>query len=79
MAGLNVDPCVEAEKRLQPYLDRMLTSDEVAAVEAHLSACRYCADRYVFEAKLRATVKRCCSDPIPAGMVERLHRLRAGA
>ena len=57
----------------------MLTSDEVAAVEAHLSACRYCADRYVFEAKLRATVKRCCSDPIPAGMVERLHRLRAGA
>ena len=67
------DPCQGARARLQPYLDRTLTPDEVSMIEAHLRECSYCRDRYHFEAKLRDTVRTvCCGDPVPEGLVDRL-------
>jgi mycothiol system anti-sigma-R factor len=73
---VSVDPCHGAEHLMQPYLDRALTEDEVARIDLHLRECDYCNDRYIFERRLRAVVKDCCSgDPVPAGFVDRL-RLR---
>jgi anti-sigma factor (TIGR02949 family) len=70
------DPCKGAEHRLQPYLDRVLTTDELTLIERHLAECSYCNERYVFEARLRDTVRRCCSAEVPNDLVERL-RLQA--
>jgi mycothiol system anti-sigma-R factor len=76
---MSVDPCRDAEHRLQPYLDRALTEAEVAAVERHLAGCAYCNDRYVFERRLRSQVKDCCcGEVVPAGFVDRLRTRCSG-
>jgi anti-sigma factor (TIGR02949 family) len=73
---VTTDPCKGAEHQLQPYLDRVLTSEELTRLEQHLACCAYCNERYTFEAHLRDTVRRCCaSTPVPDDLVERL-RLR---
>lgn len=41
--------CDEVFARLQDYLDRELTTAEIAQVEAHLAECPPCADEYRFE------------------------------
>jgi anti-sigma factor (TIGR02949 family) len=66
------DPCKGAEHSLQPYLDRVLTTDELALIERHLADCSYCNERYVFEARLRDTVRKCCCTDAPSGFIERL-------
>ena len=54
-----VDACAHAEQRMQGYLDRLLSADEVTAVETHLAACTECACAYRFEVRLREHVKSC--------------------
>jgi mycothiol system anti-sigma-R factor len=76
---MSVDPCRDAEHRLQPYLDRALTEVEISAVERHLAECSYCADRYVFERRLRTQVKDCCcGEAVPIGFVDRLRTRCSG-
>jgi len=41
--------CKEVFERLQDYLDRELTKDEVLQVEAHLADCKMCSSEYTFE------------------------------
>jgi len=70
------EDCRRAESQLQPYLDRVLTAEEVVHVEEHLRECGYCSARFVFERRFRDTVRHCCEgDPVPVDLVERL-RLR---
>ena len=70
---MSIDPCIGIESKLQPYLDRQLTGDEVTMIEEHLGRCGYCRERYHFEAQLRDTVKTvCCGDPVPADLVDRV-------
>jgi anti-sigma factor RsiW len=57
---MSVTPCAGVESKLQPYLDRQLTPDEVSMIEGHLGTCVYCRERYHFEAQLRDTVKTVC-------------------
>ena len=69
--------CAEAEIKLQAYVDRVLTVEEVRAVEAHLAACTYCARCYRLETEMRATVRRLCSEPCPESLKTRLRNLCA--
>ena len=69
-------PCAKCEELLQPYVDRELTAEERAEAEGHLAACGYCAKRYRFEESLRMYVRRCCEEPMPAELKERLLSLR---
>lgn len=69
--------CGKCEELLQPYLDRELTAAERAQAEAHLAECGYCAKRYKFEEHLRRYVRKCCDEPIPTELKERLLSLRA--
>jgi anti-sigma factor (TIGR02949 family) len=70
---MTTEPCKGVEHRLQAYLDRALTPDEVSRIEVHLGECEYCRQRYHFEAQLRDTVKTvCCGDPVPADLVARV-------
>ncbi len=42
---------------MQPYLDHVLTDEEMAAAEAHLAECEQCRRRYRFEESLRVYVR----------------------
>src|SRR3712207_7078071 len=52
--------CREAERRLQEYVDRQLTTTEIRAIEEHLAVCARCADCYRFEVEVRTYVKQAC-------------------
>ena len=68
--------CVDCEAMMQPYLDGMLTDDEVAEARAHLEACPPCDRRYRFEEQLRHFVRVAAEEPMPPGLRERLSQLR---
>lgn len=64
--------CGKCEELLQPYLDRELTDAEQTEAARHLEACGYCARRYRFEASLRRYVRKCCDEPMPNELRQRL-------
>lgn len=49
--------CLEVFERLDDYLDRNLSPDEVTAVTSHLDACGTCAGEYRFEATVLERLK----------------------
>ena len=61
---------------MQPYLDGMLTDDEVAEARAHLEACPPCEKRYRFEEQLRHFVRVATDEPMSPALRERLAELR---
>jgi anti-sigma factor (TIGR02949 family) len=61
---------------LQPYLDRVLTDDELAEAEEHLDRCAYCRKRYRFEQELHMLVRRAVIEPMPVELKQRLAALR---
>jgi anti-sigma factor (TIGR02949 family) len=61
---------------MQPYLDGMLTDEEVADARAHLAACPPCEKRYRFEEQLRHFVRVATDEPMSQGLRERLAELR---
>jgi mycothiol system anti-sigma-R factor len=68
--------CNTCEELLQPYLDRELTDAERTVAEAHLVLCGHCAGAYRFEEELRRFVRRCCEEPMPHELREKLTELR---
>jgi anti-sigma factor (TIGR02949 family) len=67
--------CAEAERRLQEYVDRVLTATEIRAIESHLAVCDSCARCYRLETEMRAQVRRVCSEPCPEAVKVRLRSL----
>lgn len=57
MKPLDRFSCEEIFRRLDDYIDRELSDDEVRKVEEHLSACAECAGEYRFEASLIEELK----------------------
>ena len=70
------DLCDKCEEIMQPYLDRQLSDEERVEAEAHLAGCGYCARRYRFEENLRRFVRRCCEEPMPPELKQKLSELR---
>lgn len=70
------DPCAHCEEMMQPYLDRILTEDEMVEAEAHLEQCDYCRRRYRFEESLRIYVRQAVDEQMPAELREKLAALR---
>lgn len=68
--------CSGCEERIQPYVDRELTAEEVARVEDHLATCSYCRRCYELEATLHRVVKRLLAEPIPPHLKAKLVALR---
>lgn len=44
--------CEDVFRRLDDFLDRELSADEMALVQAHLDACAQCASEHRFERRL---------------------------
>jgi Putative zinc-finger len=67
--------CVQAEKRLQAYVDRVLSPQEIAMIEAHLAVCVRCARCYQFEPLVWQHVKQACTEPCPEKLKLQLRNL----
>ncbi len=70
------DPCAHCEEMMQPYLDRILTDEEMAEAEGHLAECEYCRRRYRFEESLRVYVRQAAAEQMPPELREKLAALR---
>jgi len=68
--------CRDCETMMQPYLDGMLSDNEVVEAREHLERCPGCEKRYRFEEHLRHFVRVAVDEPMPAGLRARLDGLR---
>jgi anti-sigma factor (TIGR02949 family) len=75
--------CEEMLRRLDDYLDRELTPDEMRKAEEHLATCEACASEFGFEANvIRAVRAKLRQVDVPQTLMDRvatsLKRERAG-
>jgi anti-sigma factor (TIGR02949 family) len=71
-----MDSCEHCEELMQGYLDRVLSDEERAQAEIHLSHCTWCSKRYKFEGDLRQFVRIACEEGMPPDLKQRLSALR---
>lgn len=65
--------CRQAFDRLEEYLDRELTPDETALVQAHLAICEQCTREFHFEGQVLEGVReKLRRIRVPAGLTERI-------
>ena len=69
-------PCEHCERMMQPFMDRVLSGEERAEAEAHLTDCEWCAKRYRFEERLRQYVRVSIDEPMPPELKAKLVALR---
>jgi hypothetical protein len=71
------DPCAHCEEMMQPYVDKVLSDEEMREAELHLDECDCCRRRYRFEESLRVYVRQVVSkEPMPAELKAKLAALR---
>jgi anti-sigma factor (TIGR02949 family) len=72
MSHLSRFTCEEAFRRLDDYLDRELSPDEMELVRMHLEICAGCAQEFNFEAStLRNVSTKMRQLDMPADLLER--------
>ena len=80
MSAFNRLTCEELFRRLDSYLDRELSAEEVRLVREHLETCAKCAAEYAFETtvlrELKSKLQRLSA---PAGLMDKLSRKIAQA
>ena len=54
---INLYTCKEALARLDDYIDRELSAEEIRRVERHLKICHECTRRFGFEKDLLAAMR----------------------
>ncbi len=65
--------CESAFRRLDDFLDRQLSADEMRLVEEHLHICAACTQEFTFEASVLAGVRRKLqSIEAPPDLLERI-------
>jgi Putative zinc-finger len=74
--GMEVDPCDKCEEMMQPYMDKVLSDDELAEAQAHLDGCTYCRKRYRFEVELRQFVRTAVVEEMTPELKQKLAELR---
>ncbi|HJR16549.1 MAG TPA: zf-HC2 domain-containing protein [Gemmatimonadales bacterium] len=57
MSRVDRTNCEEAFRRLDDFLDRRLTPDEMRIIEKHLEVCAWCTREFNFEASVLHGVK----------------------
>ena len=71
--------CQQIFEKLQDYLDRELSTEEIAQVKMHLDVCGVCAEEYRFEESVLRHVRNCvCAAEVPKDLAERLKRVIEG-
>ena len=73
MEHLDSYTCAQVFQRLDDYLDRELSRDEIALVEDHLETCADCAAELAFEGTvLKAIRHKLAHLEVPTDLVERI-------
>jgi hypothetical protein len=62
---------------MQPYMDRVLSEEQMREAQEHLEACPPCEKRYRFEATLRRYVRVAVEEHISPELQEKLVGLRS--
>ena len=62
---------------MQPYLDGVLSDEQVREARAHLAACPPCEKRFRFEERFRHFVRVAADEAMPVGLRDRLAGLRS--
>lgn len=71
--------CREAFQKLDDFLCRELTAEEIASVEEHLCKCVECAEAYQFEGKMLLCIKKKVEMiALPADLMERVKKALDG-
>jgi uncharacterized protein with PIN domain len=71
--------CSDCEEMMQPYMDKVLTEEQVREAQEHLARCPGCEKRYRFEYKLRMFVRVAVDEPMAPELRARLAGLRSPA
>jgi anti-sigma factor (TIGR02949 family) len=71
--------CGDCEEMMQPYLDRVLSDEQMKEAKAHLERCPGCEKRYHFEVSLRRFVRVAAYEPISPELKQKLSGLRAAS
>lgn len=58
MTDIDRCACEETFRRLDDYLDRELTAEELRAVKRHLDTCGACAEAYAFEDAILEEIRK---------------------
>jgi anti-sigma factor (TIGR02949 family) len=69
--------CSDCEEMMQPYLDGVLSEQQIAEAKEHLARCPGCDKRYRFEESLRRYVRVAVDEPISPELRQRLAGLRS--
>lgn len=73
MSAVEKTPCAETVKLLGEFLDRELTSCEIATVQGHLDRCPPCLQVYRFEERIRRLVRvHCVGECAPANLRDQI-------
>jgi anti-sigma factor RsiW len=62
---------------MQPYLDGVLSEEQIGEAHEHLERCPGCDKRFRFEEKLRHFVRVAADEPMPEELKVRLAGLRS--
>jgi anti-sigma factor (TIGR02949 family) len=71
--------CDDCEKMMQPYMDGVLSEEQIREAQEHLDLCPPCDKRFRFEERLRHFVRVAVDEPMPEALKERLAGLRTPA
>ena len=65
-------PCSEVLALVFLYIDDEIDEQHRLQVTTHLSECPPCEGEYAVERRVRSLVQRCCQEPAPASVRERI-------
>jgi hypothetical protein len=71
--------CNDCEEMMQPYLDGVLSDEQVLEAKGHLADCPGCEKRYHFEVTLRRFVRVAASEQMSVELKAKLVGLRTPA
>ena len=69
--------CGDCEEMMQPYMDKVLSDEQMREAQEHLEGCPPCEKRYHFEESLRQYVRVAVEEPISAELQVKLAGLRS--
>lgn len=65
--------CHEAFKRIDDFLDRELTPDEMTKVRHHLETCATCANEFRFEGDVLSRLReKLCHIDLPCDLLDKI-------
>ena len=69
--------CSDCEEMMQPYMDKVLSDEQMREAKEHLERCPPCEKRFRFEVSLRRYVRIAVDEPMTEELKEKLAGLRS--